>query len=441
MASSSNLQPSIKLHFKDRVRVAGETIAGHVDLNMAHAQELHIHHLWIKCRGALKTQILVRDEKELRTQSVVLFQDKQSLWKLGSAFPDGGSQVLSHPFQFQLPSDSHPSFHCTAEPSHAAAISYSLEVVAEREGRRANHQIRRVFAVVPVATAEELRATESLQQSWTGPWRHNTPEKKMRRGMWGDYSQACVTLSIPDLPSYPICTPIPIIIQISTETKSVPRSDRAENRGKALFPAPPTHSSQLKQVLRRVTNIKVQGKVAHQKDTFDLPMTRGLDDTEIAQVKSLCEVEAAVDEPGWIQKEKDRGVWKRSVRLALELQFPLPPTHSTDILDWQYELGFIIPCPGAGNNLKISSPIQLCASSSDSRESTSLPPQIYLSPSYFSGRDHDWGDDTYDAPGAVGDAIGGAIGNTIGNAILNILVSCAHGCLQFALMDGDLNQT
>ncbi|KAJ7231013.1 hypothetical protein C8J57DRAFT_1385765 [Mycena rebaudengoi] len=412
MASSSTLQSPIKLHFKDRVRVAGETIAGHVDLNMAQAQELQIHHLWINYRGAIKTQILVRNEKVPRTQSVVLFQDKKSLWTPGSAFPEGGSQVLSCPFQFQLLGDSHPSFHCTAEPSHAAAISYSLEVVAEREGRRANHQIRRVFAVVPVATAEELRAKESLQQSWTGPWRDITQEKKMRRGMWGDYSQACATLSIPDLTSYPICTPIPIVIQISTETKSVSRSDRAENKGKSLFPEPPTHSSQFKQVLRRVTNIKVQDKVAHQIDSFDLPMTRGLDNIEIARVKSLCEVEAVVDEPEWIPKEKDRGVWKRSVRLALELQFPLPPTHSTDILDWQYELGFVIPFPGTGNDLKISSPIQLCASSS--RESTSLPPQIHFSPSYFSGRDHNWGDDN-DAPGAVGDAIG--------NAIFNILAS------------------
>ncbi|KAJ7923475.1 hypothetical protein B0H13DRAFT_61477 [Mycena leptocephala] len=182
MASSSNFQSPIKLHFKDRVRVAGETIAGHVDLNMAQAQELRIHHLWINCRGAIKTEILVRNEKVPRTQSVVLFQDKKSLWTPGSAFPEGESQVLSHPFQFQLPGDSHPSFHCTAEPSHAAAISYSLEVVAEREGRRANHQIRRVFAVVPVATAEELRAKESLQQSWTGPWRDITQEKKMRSG-------------------------------------------------------------------------------------------------------------------------------------------------------------------------------------------------------------------------------------------------------------------
>ncbi|KAJ6572170.1 hypothetical protein B0H19DRAFT_937215 [Mycena capillaripes] len=307
-----------------------------------------------------------------------LFEDKKSLWTPGSAFPEGGSQVLSRPFQFQLPGDSHPSFHCTAEPSHAAAISYSLEVVAEREGRRANHQIRRVFAVVPMATAEELRVKESLQQSWTGPWRDITQEKKMRRGMWGDYSQASATLSIPDLPSYPICTPIPIVIQISTETKSVSRSDLAESKGKSLFPAPPAHSSQLKQVLRRVTTIKVQDKVAHQIDTFDLPITRGLDNTEIARVKSLCEVEAVVDEPQWIPKEKDRGVWKRSVRLALELQFPLPPTHSTDILVWRHELGFVVPFPGTGNDLKISSPIQLCASSS--RESTSFPPQIHFSP-------------------------------------------------------------
>ncbi|KAF7357296.1 Arrestin-N domain-containing protein [Mycena sanguinolenta] len=243
---------------------------------------------------------------------------------------------------------------------------------------RQSPTLSKVFAVVPAATAEELGVKESLQQSWTGPWRDITQEKKLRRGMWGDYSKACATLSIPDLPSYPICTPIPIVIQILTETKSVPRSDQAENKGKSLFPAPPTHSSQLKQVLCRVTNIKVQNKVARQRDTFDLPVTRGLDNTEIARVESLCEIEAVVDEPEWIPKEKDRGVWKRSVRFALELQFPLPPTHSTEILDWQYELSVVIPFPGMGNDLKISSPIQLCASSS--RESTSLPPQIHFSP-------------------------------------------------------------
>jgi hypothetical protein len=46
--------------------------------------------------------------------------------------------------------------------------------------------------------------------------------------------------------------------------------------------------------------------------------------------------------------------------------------------DCKYELGFVIPFPGTGNNLKILSPIQLCASSL--RESTSPPPQIHLSP-------------------------------------------------------------
>jgi hypothetical protein len=59
MASSSTLQSPIKLQFKDRVRVAGETIAGHVDLNMVQAQELQIHHLWINYRGAIKTYALV----------------------------------------------------------------------------------------------------------------------------------------------------------------------------------------------------------------------------------------------------------------------------------------------------------------------------------------------------------------------------------------------
>jgi hypothetical protein len=58
MTSSSTPHWPIKLRFEDRVRVAGEIVAGHVDLNIVLANELHIQRLWIKLRGAIKTYAL-----------------------------------------------------------------------------------------------------------------------------------------------------------------------------------------------------------------------------------------------------------------------------------------------------------------------------------------------------------------------------------------------
>lgn len=122
-----------------------------------------------------------------------LIRAKQTLWTSGSAFPKTGSQVLSCPFQFQLPENLHPSFHYSSESTflHAGAISYSLEVIAERHGRlHANHQIRRLISVVPAATPEQLLTRESLREGWTGQWRDIIQEKKIRQGFWGDYSDA-----------------------------------------------------------------------------------------------------------------------------------------------------------------------------------------------------------------------------------------------------------
>jgi hypothetical protein len=49
----------ITLHFQNIVRIAGESIEGRVDLNVALAQDDHIEHLRIKLRGALTTCALI----------------------------------------------------------------------------------------------------------------------------------------------------------------------------------------------------------------------------------------------------------------------------------------------------------------------------------------------------------------------------------------------
>ncbi|KAJ7719130.1 hypothetical protein B0H16DRAFT_1607432 [Mycena metata] len=168
MIMTSTQQP-IQLQFDNlRVRVAGETIAGHVNLNVALAQELHIQRLWIKLRGDVKTRIMVSKKRAI-SDSATLVREKQSLWTAGSAFPTAGSQILSCHFQFQLPETLPPSFHSSVLDANVGAISYSLEAVAERHGRfRANHQVRRLFSVVPAASSDQLLVKESLRDGWTG---------------------------------------------------------------------------------------------------------------------------------------------------------------------------------------------------------------------------------------------------------------------------------
>ncbi|KAJ7185448.1 hypothetical protein C8R46DRAFT_379581 [Mycena filopes] len=402
--ASSDPAP-ITLHFQDLVRVAGETIAGSVDLNVALAQENRIEHLRIKFRGSISTRITTQNGQNRVThrQTVPLIYTNTSLWTQGTAFPEAGSHVLSFPFQFQLPENLPPSFHCDAS-SRGGAITYSLEVVGDRPGIfRMNTRIRRVFSVVTGASQNQLMAKESLRQGWDGAWRDIAREDKIRQGLWGDYSRVSASLTLPDLSSFPIATPIPYSFHITTETKTVDRSDRPEDKhAKPLFPAPPLHSTKLKQTLTRHTEIRVRGRVRDQGDTFDLQGIRPMSSTSSARP-----VEAIVDEPEWVPKDdKGRGFWRRTVHFSSTLAFPFAPTFRTETLDWAYALQFVVPFPGIGNDLKLSLPIHLGPGSAcppppiGAAGSSSLtyadvlpagpPPMMDLPPAYWSGAAHDW---------------------------------------------------
>ncbi|KAJ7496773.1 hypothetical protein FB451DRAFT_1208742 [Mycena latifolia] len=408
MTSSDALQP-ITLHFQDIVRVAGETIEGSVDLNVALAQEDHIEQLRIKFRGSITTKITIQNGQTtiVLVQTIPLIHSNLTLWTQGAAFPEAGSHVLACPFRFQLPENSPPSFLCSQYAR--GAISYSLEVVGDRSGLlRSNRRIRRLISVVPAASQSQLLAKESLMQGWMGQWRHVTQDEKLRTGIWGDYSHAHATLSIPDLPSFPIATPIPFSFHVVTETKEMDRSDRPEKHGKPLFPAPPTLSSELTQILRRGTEIRVRGSTRHSDDTFDLQGIRHSSDARRgAQTRA---VNAVIDEPEWIPKDgKDRGIWKRSVHFTSTLTFPFAPTFNTETLDWLYVLQFEVPFPGIGNDLKLEFPIHLgpgspcppppigVPGSSNIGYADVLPagppPMQDLPPSYWAGDDHDWDDE------------------------------------------------
>ncbi|KAJ7496742.1 hypothetical protein FB451DRAFT_1074841 [Mycena latifolia] len=400
--TSSTPQP-ITLHFQNIVRVAGETMEGRVDLNVELAQEDHIEQLRVKLRGSITTKITTQNGQTriTHTSNVPLIRSNISLWTQGTASPELGSHVLSCPFRFQLPENLPPSFYCSAHSS-GGAINYSLEVVGDRPGLfRSNRRVRRLISVVPAASQSQLLTKESLMQGWMGQWRDIKQDSKLRTGIWGDYSHAHATLSIPDMRSFPIATPIPFSFHVVTETKVLNRSDRPEDKhGKPLFPAPPTRSSQLTQVLWRQTEIRARGSTRHVDNTFDLQGIQSLPNVE--RVTQAQAVEAVVDEPEWIPKEgKDRGIWKRSVHFNSTLSFPFAPTFSTEILDWLYVVQFVVPFPGIGNDLKLQFPIHLGPGSpfppppngvpgSSSIVLPPRPPMQDLPLSYWLGDFYDW---------------------------------------------------
>ncbi|KAJ6588694.1 hypothetical protein B0H19DRAFT_1248312 [Mycena capillaripes] len=427
MASSSAAHP-ITLHFQNVVRVAGETIVGSVDLNVALAQEHRIEHLRIKLRGSITTRITTQSRQltgVTHRETVPLLHSNQVLWTRGSAFPEAGSHVISCPFQFQLPENLPPSFYCDAYSS-GGAISYSLEVVGDRPGIfRLNRRIRRVFSVVTAASQAQLITKESLRQDWIGGlWRYFKQEKQLRQGVWGEYSRAYATvcyliaaenrinfvvqLSMPDLPSFPIATPIPYSLHVVTETKTLDRSDRPEDRdGQPLFPAPPSQSTMLKQELRRSATVCVRNRMREVNDTFDLQGVRSLTDAEpVAHPR----VQVLIDEPVWIPKdEKDekggRGFWRRAVHFNSTLVFPFAPTFNTETLDWMViapllavvTINILLPTRGpdpSRSQLGMSpSPIGAAGTSSITHAdvlAAGPPPMFDLPPSYWAGEDHDW---------------------------------------------------
>ncbi|KAJ7104575.1 hypothetical protein C8R43DRAFT_1047283 [Mycena crocata] len=408
--TSSSAEP-ITLHFQDFVRVAGETLQGRVDLNVALAQEEHIEQLRIKFTGSISTRITTQNGQSSIThrQTVPIVYAAETLWKQGEAFPEAGSHILSCPFQFQLPENVPPSFHCSAN-SRSGAISYSLEIIGDRPGLfRMNRRIRRLISVVPAALQQQLVVKESLRQGWEGPWRDIVRDEKLRQGLWGDYSTAHATLSIPDLPSFPIAIPIPFSFHVTTETKPLERSDGPEDKkGKPLFPAPPTVSADVTQVLRREAIVRVRGRTRQVDDTYDLQGIRSLGDAK--RVQQARALQAIVDEPEWIPKDdKNHGVWRRTVHFNSTLSFPFAPTYSTETLDWVYMLQFVVPFPGIGNDLKLKLPLHLGPGSAcppppiGAPGSSSLtyadvlpagpPPMLDLPPAYWTGDDHEWEDE------------------------------------------------
>ncbi|KAJ7771990.1 hypothetical protein DFH07DRAFT_803338 [Mycena maculata] len=390
---------ALTLHFPDHVRVAGELLQGQVDVNVPMALADKMESVKIKLRGSIVTKITETEhhaggenETHYQHQTVELVRADETLWDQFNT--PQGVQVLSCPFRLQLPPNLPPSFH-HSQFNRKVAITYSLEVVGVRHGLlHANRRVRKIFSVVPAASAWELNASAALRQGWGGPWKPIATNKEIRHGvLFGEHSQAKMELVIPDLPSLPMGIGIPFSFHVLTHTKPVQRSELERKHGK-LFPTPPASPAEVEVVLYRRGHIRVRHKSEEIEEKFALQGSLG-DKASVEAVRTTVDEPEFTDTPD----HKDKGIWKRAVHFEGMFTFPYTPTFSAENAECTYSLRIKVDFHGIGNHLELDFPVHIDSGAAVPPPypfnaayplSVGPPPMLSLPSAYWKGDDHEW---------------------------------------------------
>ncbi|KAF7297989.1 Arrestin-N domain-containing protein [Mycena chlorophos] len=391
---------AITLHFPEFVRVAGEVLQGHIDLDLGAAGEDKIDEVHIKLRGSIVTRITEYENKpgegtQTHYKTETLVRVDQVLWDQKNA-PPNLPQVIQCPFQLPLPTGLPPSFHFSHH-NRAVTISYAIEVVGHRHGiLHANRRVRKVFPVVPPG---DLAATAALSQGWRGPWRPYRVQDKIRHGIFGDHSEATMEFVVPELPTFPMGVGFPFALHIWTKTKPVHQEDLESKHGK-LFPAPPESASEVEVKLKRRGRLHVYFQSEDIDENIQL---RG----SLGDSAALANIRTTFDQPTFtpLPDGHNKGVWNRGVHFEGFLTLPEAPTYSTKTVEWHYILEVKMDFPGLGNILKFEVPIHInsgvaCPPLPQAPYQYNVPytyplpggppPMMNLPPSYWSGEHHNW---------------------------------------------------
>ncbi|KAJ7150657.1 hypothetical protein C8R46DRAFT_1198230 [Mycena filopes] len=358
------------LHFPDHVRVSGEILQGHVEVNVPMLLSDKVENVRIQVRGSIATKVKVLEyhpasgnrqagyQSVDKTHTENVLEVNLQIWDHFTTTQGAGT--LTCPFQIPLPPRLPPSFQYSTMGG-SVAISYSIAVVGERHGIfHANRQVARVFSVVPQASEEELNTVGALTRGWNGPWRTLVNTKSIRHGIiFGEYSEAKVELVLPALDSLPVFTPIPFTFHVLTRTKPVHHSDLSHKLEKheKLFPAPPASPAEVQFRLYLHGGIRAAGASEKIDAHYDLKGSLG-DDEEAA----VGAVRTVTDEPEWVPGEpghKDKGVWKRGVHFEGRFTLPFAPTYHGSSVEWHHSLRFKVDFPGIGNDLELEVPVVL----------------------------------------------------------------------------------
>ncbi|KAJ7457689.1 hypothetical protein FB451DRAFT_588255 [Mycena latifolia] len=358
---------ALVLDFDDRaIWSPGQNVQGNVSIDLALAQKEGIGQVRVDFRGSIETAIAepvqyTGDNQPVaayRKRTAELFQSTQPLWTMGNE-ASHNSGVIARAFRFQLPESLPPSFFFNGSDVQAR-IEYSIEVVGTRADtglRNKDRHIARSFTVFPVPSPAQLSVGQKLQSGWGGPWRKISHGQKIRRGIFGGHSHVHAEVKLPDFPSIPRATEVPLIFTVETRTKLMERGEPPEDE--AMFPAPPTHLSDVALTLEHT--VHMAGEYASRTSSNACRVLGGLGDPASSKA-----VKRYISPPEWIPEpghKKNHGVWKRVVRFESTISISETPTFKSEVegkaFELQYSLRFLVEFLGIGNNLELEVPITI----------------------------------------------------------------------------------
>jgi hypothetical protein len=208
---------TIKLILDSITHVAGDSVAGRVEVDIQRVRDDRIGQLRVKLRGVATVCVLlyvlmqarnlmvykpysaIVEDNYAYTSSVILLREDLILWAQGfdatCGSPPDGSRIIQFPFVLSLPTNLPSSFHIQTS-GQSATISYAVEVVADRPGIfRLNRRIASIFPVIPIATDAQASAASLLSQGWTGKMSKNEKTAQIRKRLWGGFSRVHATVS------------------------------------------------------------------------------------------------------------------------------------------------------------------------------------------------------------------------------------------------------
>ncbi|KAJ7436344.1 hypothetical protein FB451DRAFT_1571089 [Mycena latifolia] len=162
-------------------------------------------------------------------------------------------------------------------------------------------------------------------------------------------------VKIPDLPTFPRATKVPLIFTVETRTKLMERGEPPEDE--TMSPAPPGHSADVALTLERT--VKMVGESASFTSSNAYRVLGGLGDPASSKA-----VKRYISSPEWIPEpghKKNHGVWKRVVRFESTISISETPSFQSEVegkaFELQYTLHFLVEFLGIGNNLELEVPI------------------------------------------------------------------------------------
>ncbi|KAI0087757.1 hypothetical protein BDY19DRAFT_953036 [Irpex rosettiformis] len=396
MFSSRNEEtpgPAISLMFDKRLRVAGEVLEGEVHINFPSLMKDKVEEVHIKLRGSIYTYIARkrgdhRNNRHNETQRIQLIHDTISLWQQGNdVYPPPDSHILRLPFRFTLPPNLPPSCEFNGYQK-SGTIGYFVQVVGKRDML---HLDKRVLIAFPVVQrdSEGAQLREAFLAGWQGPWKTLGGQRDIRRGIWGEYSNAKISLVMPDVEALPILTPIPIILNIVTLSKLGKQDDWPSD--KPIFPAPPSTPELLDFRIQRRVHLSAYQISATSADHF-VSYVGGLGPglSEVAYKNVQIEVPDKVWIPSLDRDEKtQRGQWKQQVTFKSFIRFTSPPSFGAMTMGVTYSLRLTVDFPGIGNGLQFDFPVVLKSCLGPLPEGQQAvawdgpPPELDLPPAYF----------------------------------------------------------